>query len=1739
MKSLIFLLALALVGSDHVSKYDPNFTENRLHIYRYEGVILSGLPERGLNQAGVRLVCKVKIRSVGQRQYLLQIEEPRIQELNGVWPKDPFTSAKKLTERLAPLLTKAVKFEYVNGRVGTIFAPTNLPEDILNIHRGILNIFQITIKKAQSAYDLQEAGIEGICHARYLVQEDKRKERVTIIKSKDLNNCQERVVKHTGMAYTELCPSCQLRGKNIRASVTFTHVLKPTAAGAILQEAKVREVHQFTPFHELDGTLRVETRQSLILEQITTATVTAVPDLQSQRSLQFRSDRSVLQQPFMLTRDQNIILKVKDILSHIAKNNVQNIHSDAPSRFLELIQLLRSSDHSSLVEVWRMVKNQPELRRWFIEALPAVGTIDSLKCVKSHIQESEISGLEILQTLLLAMHQVKTDRQVMSVANEIINLSMIKDTPFLRKATLLAYGSMVFRFCAERSTCSDDVLKPLHNLLAEATSQRNEEIIVLGLKAIGNAGQPASIKSIVKLLPSFGTVSSNLPLKIRVDAIMALRNIVRKDPKTVQRIAVQIFLNRKNHPEERMMACAVLFLTKPPLTLVSMVANSLLTETSLQVASFTHSHIRALSRSSLPGIYSLATSCNLALNILSPKLEQLGHRFSKVYRADTFMYRVMAGISAKALLIKSSSTIIPTALMAKVRGHAMGGEMDLIQVGLRAEGLQEVITKTRSSDIKITENRSIRRILSKIVNWKDFPEEEILGSAYVRVFGQELAFVQIRKDTIDQIGQFMTAPLSSQWRSYLQQLNKGISFQPAKAIMAAEVRRVVPTAVGLPMELNLIATGLAVAKGNIEVRSEPAISRLPQLLTSKIQLRARLTPSVAMHIRAFMGINMRYIRSGVSLHTNVRTTIPVDVITKINLKEGNLRIDTTPAQKENKIVSIDSQVYTVSRNIENLSTERRLPILPQPTRRDISSQQFRSSAQSGRVSDESSVTQVAPETLADQIPCSGEDQRPRFPNRAAYRACMRADKVGVQACIDARMENAVSIRHIPLYRLIGKHQLNVTLIPVSSAADIETIVLEIQTGAKSLTKMIKLNDKESKMEHIPSAMDPDSLGRILIKQAQRNSTLSRYSSSSSSSSSSRASRATSLSKHLSGRKTSLRAGSSSSISSSSSSSSSSSRKSSRLSKSLQRSSIKSSSGPSMRRRIKMSSSSRRRLRGSTRRSGSLRSSSMHWSSSTRPSERASRQIMELRFKSAHSSGYTVRRQSGQGSRSISQRSSSRLITRASRSSPSKSRPSRHSSSILRSSTQRYLVSNAGSPLLVVLLRARRTDGVQQGYQITGYGKLSSRIPRMHLRLVDLQPKSNWKMCADALLPSSHKLLTLARWGENCQRYRVAVTVSTGQLASHPATKVKMQWSRINENLKYGGKMVGDYLPGLAYSLGLSQSYRRNRDHQITVLVALTSPRTIDTIIRLPKMTAFYQGLPIPTSLPVHAVSKRVEDVGFRSIAELAETFLKMNQRECVAENETVWAFDGNQINHNISNDCFYVLTQDCSDSPKFMLLMKRAQTDKTKKSIKLILSVKNTTIEAIPLSDRIQILVNGIKQAPEQQILPNIVNIERNKTGITLRIPSVNIDKLYFDGERVQIVLDQMMGKTCGICGLNNDEKKMVMPSREVARDQEHLFESWLCPGSSCKDDCKVRRDFVELGTVVEFEGQASRCYSVEPIQRCLAECTPMETRSRLLSFHCLSANYTVTDMSLFNKKLADMSRSVDSHTDCMCRCSQ
>lgn len=85
-----------------------------------------------------------------------QIRSSQVEEYNGVWPRDSFTRSSKITQAISSCFTRPFKFEYSSGRIGNIYAPEDCPDLCVNIVRGILNMLQITIKKSQNVYELQE-----------------------------------------------------------------------------------------------------------------------------------------------------------------------------------------------------------------------------------------------------------------------------------------------------------------------------------------------------------------------------------------------------------------------------------------------------------------------------------------------------------------------------------------------------------------------------------------------------------------------------------------------------------------------------------------------------------------------------------------------------------------------------------------------------------------------------------------------------------------------------------------------------------------------------------------------------------------------------------------------------------------------------------------------------------------------------------------------------------------------------------------------------------------------------------------------------------------------------------------------------------------------------------------------------------------------------------------------------------------------------------------------------------------------------------------------------------------------------------------------------------------------------------------------------------------------------------------------------------------------------------------------
>ncbi|XP_057264328.1 vitellogenin-2-like [Pezoporus wallicus] len=1727
MKGLILALVFTLVGAQK-QDLEPIFHTGKTYLYSYESFILHGLPNRGMAMAGVKLTCRVEISHVPHTDHLLQIQSPKLEEYNGFWPTDSFTPSSRLSEILAACFSQAFKFEYTEGRVGSIFAPEDCPILCTNLVRGILNMVQITIKKSQNVYELQEAGIEGICRTRYIIQDDSKNNRATIYKSKDLTDCQEKAVKNIGMSYIRPCPTCPLKIRNMKGTVMFTYTMKYDDSGTSLTSAASQQVYQISPFNERNGATAMEARQELSLVSIKRTPLSAPKiQLQNQGSLRYHFSEELLQMPIPLIRIKNPDLQLTETLRQLVQNNEEGATTEASAKFLQTIQLFRIVTFDQIESLWMLFGSNPPYRHWFLSATCAAGATDTFRFLKQKIHDEKLNIWEAAVTLPLAFHFVSINKQTLEIASTFLTCPQIRKLPMHRVIVYLGYGSMVNKYCAQTSVCPDELLQPLHDLATEATSKGDAKDMALALKAIGNAGEPASIKRILKFLPTFSQAAASLPNRIHADAILALRKIARKAPAKVREITLQVFMDNTLAPNVRMVACIVLFETKPALPTVTAMASSLLTEPSLQVASFTYSHMKALAAGRIPQLYNLSASCNIAIKLLSPRLDRLSYRYSKVIHVGDYSSKYQAGAIWRVYLMNSPNSIFPSDIITKVRGYYANTAMDIIEVALRSQSLTKFISNQNIPFAEYDTHKTLKELGKTLLGWKELPPENPLVSAYIKILGQEIAFVDINKNAIEQTMTSLTG--SSNWqvvvKKVVEEVQRGISARWTLPLMVGELRHIVPTVVGVPLELSLCGAMLAQAVADVDIHISPQLSddfRPSQLLETNMDIHADIKPKTYFHMIAMMGINTQYFQSGLEFHAEFSANTTTKFDARINMKENNLKIETLPCRQKVELAAVRSEVYAISRNIEE-DSEKKSQILPEGELPSISNQPFQPPERSPRPSSwkQSNIPNVISKGYQQG---SEEAHHPSVGGRFYTRTlCRKFESLGCSACLSLKSQNSAFLRTTHLHKLLGEFEAKIILKPVHTDADIDKIQLEIQAGSKAASKIIDVASSGSKEEDetTPYKDIKAKLKKILgIENVFKVSNKTR-----------RHRKRVHRTEEAANR-TLWADPSAPPLSSSFSSFTASSadgkgpgnehkRDETRQSRKKRGNSSKNSSRSSSGRR---SSSSSGRSASSKSCSSSREGSSgeRHCSGDSKYSnQQASLPIYRFWFEPADD------QEPGREALNNSMGSSS---------------SSASDESIFRA--QPKFLGDSKPPILAAVLRAIHRNKQPTGLQLVLYTDTQRRRWRVQMFVSSITISNRWKVCADASVINAHKVLGFLKWGKDCQDYWIATHIATGQLATYPAMQMKLEWPKVPSTVRTTARWFYSFLPEAAYLLGYSQRQQYSPSYQATLVMALTSPRTCSVILKLPELTIYDRAIRLPLPFPsspgtlLTTVPSPDQNVFIQATLLITENL----KARCSVFQNVITTFNGVKFNYSMPANCYHVLAQDCSPELRFLVMMKRPEESADLTAINVRLA--SHEIDMYVSNGLIQLKINGV-QAPTD--IPYTSNSDANmlisseKEGLSLTAPDYGIDKIYYDGHRLEIqVAFWMAGKTCGICGKYDAEKEREyqMPSGYLAKDAVSFGQSWIISEDPCAGACKLQRRFVKIDKPVAFEKAAAKCFSMEPVLHCVEGCSATKTLPVSVGFHCVPADSVLSleGQKRLDQKSEDAVSTVPAHTACSCQ---
>nr|XP_041573736.1 vitellogenin-2 [Taeniopygia guttata] len=1703
MKGLILALVFALTEGQK-QDLEPVFHMGKTYLYSYESLIMHGLPDRSLAMAGVRLASKVEISRVSHSDHLLQIRSPKLEEHNGFWPINSFTPSSRLSETIAACLSQTFKFEYTEGRVGSIFAPEDCPVLCTNLVRGVLNMLQLTIKKSQNVYELQEAGIEGICQTRYVIQDDSKNNRATISKSKDLMDCQDKAVKNLGMAYIRPCPTCPLKARNMKGTVTFTYKIKYDDSGASLTSAMSDQVYQISPFNEPNGAVVMEARQELSLVGTKRPPLSApTSQLQNQGSLRYHFSGELLQMPIPLIRIKNPDLQLTETLRQLVQNNEKGATKEASAKFLQMVQLFRVATLDQIESLWLQFVNELPYRPWFLNAICAAGATDTFRFLKQKIHDKKLNIWEAAVALPLAFHFVTPNKQTLEIASSFLTCPQIQKVLMHRIIVYLGYGSMVNKYCAQALLCPNELLQPLHDLATEATSKGDAKDMSLALKAMGNAGEPASIKRILKFLPTFSSAAASLPNRIHADAVLALRKIARKDPAKVRELTLQVFLDSTLAPNVRMVACVVLFETKPALPTVTALASSLLTEPSLQVASFAYSHMKTLAAGRIPQLYKLSAACNIAIKLLGPRLDRLSYRYSKVIQISDYSSQYQAGAMWRVYLMNSPSTMFPSDIITKVRGYYANTATDIIEVAFRSQGLTKLIRKQNIPFAEYDTYKTLKELGKSLLGWKELPPEDPLVSAYIKVLSQEIAFVDIDKDAVQQM--MMSLSGSSDWqpvvKKVVEEVQRGVSGRWTLPVVVGEMRHIVPTIAGLPLELGLCGAAVAQAAADVDVKVSPPVSdnfKPSQLWETKMDIHADIRPKAYFHMIAMMGINTPYFQSGFEYHAEFSANTTMKFDASINMKEKNLKIETLPCHQEVELAAVRSEVYAISRNMEEVDSEKKSRIFPKGEIPSTSDQLLQSTE--GSLKPGSWKQSSIPNVISKGYQQGSEEVHDNNAGRRFYarRFCKKFESLGCSTCLSLKSQNSAVLRNTYLHKLFGEFEAKIILKPVHTDADIEKIQLEVQAGSKAASKIIEASSSGSKEEGEASPYKDikAKLKKILgIEDVFMAANKTRR-------------RTKRINREYETADTGLWAEPSIPHLSTSSSSSAASSADGRQPGDHHRKD-----------EIKQSGKKHSSKSSSKSSSGSSASSKACSSSSSQEDHSGDR----------HCSGDSEQQDTGGEILNISISSSS---------------SSASDEDFSRAMSQPEFLGDSKPPILAAVLRAIHRNQQPTGLQLVLYTDTQPKRWRIQMFGSSITGPSRWKLCADASVINYRKVSGSLKWGKDCQDYQIATQIATGQFAAYPAMQMKLEWLKVPSVIRTTARWFYSFLPGAAYMLGFSQKEQLGPSHQATLVMALTSPRTCDVVFKLPELTIYDTAISLPLPVPSHlgTPTAALPSSAWKVFSQATLSLIASLKGHCTVFQNKITTFNGVEFNYSMPANCYHVLVQDCSPELKFLVMVKRLEESADLTAVNVRLA--SHEVEMYVSNGLIQLKINGV-QVPKD--LPYASNsaasmlVSSEKKGLTLKAPDYGIDKLYYDGHRLEIQLALWMaGKTCGICGKYDAEieREYQTPSGYLAKDAVSFGHSWIISEDPCAGGCKLERKLVKSEKPISFEKTAAKCFSVEPVLRCVKGCSATQTVPVSVGFHCVPADSALSldGQPRLDQKSEDAVSSVSAHTACSCQ---
>lgn len=671
---------------------------------------------------------------------------------------------------------------------------------------------------------------------------------------------------------------------------------------------------------------------------------------------------------------------VKALLERLVEDLADSeVQSESANLVLQMSVILAYATPEEITEIHREVKamarqsvDQDQIENLWFDVLALTGTKPAVLYIKREIINGKLVGeraAQLLNTLAFSIRKPDQD-----IVNEVLTLCKeptVTAHSAMKKACWLSFGTLAHSSCVEDEETTTSVQNTVVSrgnphcnsetrrrfvieLLARMKSVQNEEDQILVLKTIKNTGFVEAVQDL-KVIFSDDQQS----IIIRSNAIQALQHIARGHAALVLSVLLPEYHDQTNPFQVRIAAFELIIEANPDLANLQLIARSLHNEKSMQVGSYVWSMLTSLANATHPCFEDLSENAALALEFGKPF--QTGLSYSKGIHLDGFSDQLKIGGFAQISTVADPSSIIPRSVTVRLNSIMNGQSRDIIQAGVETTGISALMKKfamTRSQDLNDlasvaalfndydadefdrsdVSRRSTGRNARKSWNRPEFEEidrllglvdpveEEIKGSAYLKIFGQEVRFLTLSPKTIIKtIGEAYLRP------SELAGLIRGVlPIDHRKALMAADSEITIPTELGLPLTVEMKAPVVVSVKGTIGLKTQPELSlatmsRMPQVLTVESDVKV----SVATEIHGKMSVWAAYLKVGAGMRAQISTVIPLNGDITVDLRSGKIETSMDLPQEPLELINVEVIPMTYTKTIPKTLVPH------QPDRKDV------------------------------------------------------------------------------------------------------------------------------------------------------------------------------------------------------------------------------------------------------------------------------------------------------------------------------------------------------------------------------------------------------------------------------------------------------------------------------------------------------------------------------------------------------------------------------------------------------------------------------------------------------------------------------------------------------------------------------------------------------------------------------------------------------------------------------------